>query len=159
MRTRRRQLIDDLIRAAIDWRDSIIPGTRQARYYATERLLVAINAICALEVEALHTPRHTANAEGPPTQHEAAELAKPSQASVRWKIITALAAAPNSDETLERWLKIKHQTLSSARNWLADHGWVEDSGLRAVNRSGRRAIIWRLTPAGRTAYTNMKESS
>lgn len=52
------------------------------------------------------------------------------------------------DFQLEARLKDKHQTISSARNWLMEAGWVIDSGMRFKNpESNRPCIIWSLTPA------------
>ena len=52
-----------------------------------------------------------------------------------------------SDENLERRLRRPHTTVSSARNWLREQGWITDSGHRALTTSGRPAVLWRPTEA------------
>lgn len=86
----------------------------------------------------------------PKTSREAAELAALAQNSARRLIVTALMMSPLpalSDDHLERKIGRSHQTISSARNWLVEAGWVRDSGKRAITRAGREAIAWELTPA------------
>lgn len=93
-------------------------------------------------------------ARGSETSRTAASLAVPVQASAREQIIAFLAAVPPmahpgyTDEQLERRLNRPHQTVSSARNWLVNNGWVRDSGERRPTRNGRMAVVWQLTPAG-----------
>jgi hypothetical protein len=53
-----------------------------------------------------------------------------------------------TDDELEQRSGNSHQTISSARNWLVEAGWVQDSGKRRNTRSGRQAVVWELTPAG-----------
>ncbi len=92
---------------------------------------------------------------GAPTTSRAAALALiPKARSVRRHVLLAVANRRDglmTDEMLERHLLMKHQTLSSARNWLVAGGWLEDSTERAWTSSGRKAVLWRLTEAGRAA--------
>jgi hypothetical protein len=53
-----------------------------------------------------------------------------------------------TDAQLEFRLNKSHQTVSSARNWLVEAGWVVDSGMRRKTLSGRKATVWMLSPAG-----------
>lgn len=92
---------------------------------------------------------------GPETSEQSARLAGLVQRTVREQIVALLAhvpplAAPGyTDLQLEKRLGASHQTVSSARNWLVETGWLEDSGQRRKNPSGRMAAVWQLTPAGR----------
>ena len=96
---------------------------------------------------------------GPETSEQSARLAGLVQRSVREQIVALLAhvpplAAPGyTDQQLEKRLGASHQTVSSARNWLVGEGWLEDSGQRRKNPSGRMAAVWQLTPAGRAQLT------
>lgn len=97
-------------------------------------------------------------AEGSATSREAARLAWPLQSSCRQAIIAlmanvgALAAPGYTDRQLEQRLSRSHQTVSSARNWLVEAGWLEDSGIRRTT-NGRPATVWQLTARGRAALT------
>lgn len=88
------------------------------------------------------------------TSIAAAAMVVPKVGYVRRRIIDEIRTAGRwndgagyTDSELERRLKVKHETLSSARNWLTGSGWLMDSGLRRESSSGRDAIVWALTPA------------
>jgi DNA-binding transcriptional ArsR family regulator len=91
----------------------------------------------------------------PDTSAAAAGLAEPVQYSARHRVITILArrhptvADGMTDDELERASGNSHQTISSARNWLVEAGWVRDTGIRRMTRSNRQAVVWELTPAAR----------
>ena len=95
--------------------------------------------------------------EGSPETSQAAALRLPAMGSVRKRIIDEVVAvlhhgaAGLTDEELCRRLKAKHQTLSSARNFLVQAGWLTDSGKVRETSSGNEAVIWTLTPAAREA--------
>ncbi len=99
----------------------------------------------------------------PETSRWAAGLAVPVQGSARHHIVGALSHVAElsrpgyTDEQLERRLGSSHQTVSSARNWLVEAGWVVDSGHRRLTRSGRKAVVWTLSEAGWARLTERKE--
>lgn len=102
-----------------------------------------------------------ANRNAPDTAHEAAALAHLVQNSVRHKIVQQLAQTSSTDEELEWSLSGKHQTVSSARNWLVKTGWVRDSGHRRFtqfSRMPRRAVVWELTPLARLHISKTETS-
>lgn len=100
-------------------------------------------------------------AKGSDTSRQAAKLAWPTQNSTRLAIVALLAnvaaiARPGyTDRQLEARLSRSHQTVSSARNWLCQAGWVEDSGARR-SHNGRPACVWQLTEAARQALKEGK---
>lgn len=100
-------------------------------------------------------------AEGSDTSRQAAKLAWPVQGSARLAIVALLAGVTPSarpgytDRQLEQRLGRPHQTVSSARNWLCEAGWVEDSGVRR-SYNNRPATVWRLTEAGHQALKEGK---
>lgn len=122
----------------------------------------AIDALRAYEAEQV-TGAEARWAEGSPeTSREAAKLAWPVQKSCRLDIIALLANVPATahpgytDAQLEHRLKRSHQTVSSARNWLVQAGWLRDSGVRRFTPSHRKAVVWMLTDA---AVRQLKEGA
>lgn len=98
---------------------------------------------------------------GSDTSQAAAGLAVPVQYSARQQIIKLLAHLGElglTDDQMETRLRRSHQTVSSARNWLVEAGWVRDSGQRRKTRSGRMAVVWMLTDTGvrQTTQPNWK---
>jgi len=88
----------------------------------------------------------------PETSAQAARLIIPRSGTVRSRILFEIAACGGgklTDEMLERRLRLLHTTASSARNWLVDKGWLEDSRERALTSSRCKAVLWQLTPAAR----------
>jgi len=120
----------------------------QVKYRQLEAAVRALDLLDAADVDGSGA-RWNAGSE---TSRDAAMLAAPVQASARHAIIAALAHVPPmvepgyTDEQLERRLGRSHQTVSSARNWLVNHGWVCDSGVKRKTRSNRDAVVWSLTP-------------
>ena len=114
----------------------------------------------------LRTPT-PARRDDPDTSHAAADSIAPFKARAlhRW-IIAVLVSGPVTDETLSdeharecamSWGDDGPPSTSSSglrtrRSELVHHGLVEDSGLRATMTTGRKAILWRLTPLGRQAH-------
>lgn len=90
-------------------------------------------------------------AAGSDTSRAAAGLSVPVQFSTRQQIIKQLAHLGElglTDDQMENRLSRPHQTVSSARHWLVEAGWVRDSGHRRKTRSGREAVVWVLTDTG-----------
>lgn len=88
----------------------------------------------------------------PETSSEAARLIVPAAGSIRRRVLYQIWLRVDqkmSDEMLEREMRMKHQTLSSARNWLVQQGFLVDSRLRAESSSGRKVVLWTLTDDGR----------
>lgn len=87
----------------------------------------------------------------------AASLRVIRRTTVLWKILeqlgmlrlfTAVADYMGAtDEELERALRRRHETVSSARNTLMRDGWIADTGRR---RNGR--TVWDFTPLGWETY-------
>ena len=61
-------------------------------------------------------------------------------------------------EHLEDALGMSHQSCSSAITQLSDAGWLEDSGEKGVNKSGREAIKWRTVNPTQKAVRDAAES-
>lgn len=97
----------------------------------------------------------------PDTSKKAAHQARLLQGSIRQRIVSEIFAeihqAPDmqgyTDDELERLLHAPHTTVSSARNWLVNNGWLTDSGYRRKTTSGRDAIVWKITTA---AYDHLR---
>ena len=90
---------------------------------------------------------------GVSTSNRAANAAWPLQSSVRRRIISEIAVVMamqpemrgcTSDE-LEHSIRRSHATVSAAVNHLVGAGWLIDSGFERPTRSGREAIVWRLS--------------
>jgi hypothetical protein len=86
------------------------------------------------------------------TSRTAADMIAPVAGSLRRSILVELYRRRNypipgaTDDQLERALKRAHTSVSAARNFLVDTGWVIDSGHRVETCSGRPAKVWALAP-------------
>lgn len=156
MRKKRVELEQAVIAAARTWARSGWPSDPSASADLSHAV-IALNEYEAAEI----TGAGARWVEGSPeTSEQAARLAAPIQGSTRHAIIGQLMHLPPmarpglTDEQLERRLGMKHQTVSSARNWLTEAGWLRDSGIRRRNTSRRPAVVWELTPA---AWRRLKE--
>lgn len=140
-KSKRAEARDEVILAARRWRYTFSTGTAEA-------LMDAIDALDAIEPGSFDgTGAWVAGS--PETSQRAAEMYVPAMKSVRRQIINEIACRHDglaTDEMLERALHCKHQTLSSARNFLVIAGWLEDSLMRTTDK---RAVLWQLTDAGR----------
>ena len=91
------------------------------------------------------------------TSANAANRMVPLAGSLRRSILIELYRRRNhptpgaSDDRLERALGRPHTSVSAARKFLYDTGWVVDSGARAETRAGREAIVWVLAPGSTEA--------
>lgn len=146
MRKKRVELEQKVIAAAFAWKLAKVAALTPADP-ADETLIEAIEALDQCRVAEL-TGVGARWAEGSDTSRLAASMAFPTQASTRREIIALLAqVGAASDRMMETALRRTHQTVSSARNWLVEAGWVRDSGRRVRQQNGRLAALWVLTDA------------
>lgn len=158
MQTTRVSLETEIIRRARDFADcfdGLDAELSPEAYIAWHNLSTRLTEYDRLEPGKLDAPSHTANADGPDTQHEAAVLAQFTKGGTAKLICDQLIIAFGAScrgltcQELEskRRLDLPHETTSSAVNWLLRNRWIRDSGFKRTNRSGRWAIVWELTPA------------
>jgi len=92
------------------------------------------------------------NAGGPDTQRKAAIAQWPTSGTQRRHILDFIAEQEDrgaTDEEIEQCFGARHQSASARRNELMNDGWIEDSGKRRRTTSGKEAIVWVLSDAGR----------
>jgi DNA-binding MarR family transcriptional regulator len=90
----------------------------------------------------------------PDTSWQAARSMREQLTSDCQDILDALAAVGGlgddpiglTVDQLEQRLARSHQSVSARVNQLMELGWIRDSDVRRPTRSGRRAIVWVLTP-------------
>lgn len=168
MRTKRTELEATIIRQARTFveacGDGLGLGADPDAYMAWFELGETLDEYEMLVPDDIATPVHRANLPGADTQHIAASLIVPDQLSTRYKLLVQYrirAALPGyddgewdglTDSEAEHVLKRAHTTVSSARNFLAEGGWIVDSGHRRLTPSKRPAIVWVLTKAGADAF-------
>lgn len=147
----------------VEAKEAVIAAARRAdwtrRHYGSD----SINAGLALRdmsdavfaLDAL-TPGPIVNSPGasvvgsPETSSQAAAALTPVSGNVRTQVLNCIASSIDgllTCEMVERHLKMRHATASSAINWLAGEGWLQDSRQRAYTSSKRKAVLWQLTPA------------
>ena len=61
------------------------------------------------------------------------------------RVHDAIRIYERTNEEISLDLNLPLQSVTGRVNDLARAGWVRDSGERRRNRSGRKAIVWRLT--------------
>jgi hypothetical protein len=156
MRSKRVELEQAVITAARHWRtpingdDAWAESVRQRVGLDLMDAVDALDEYGAAEISGGGVPW----AKGSDTSRNSAALAVPLQRSTRHAIVAMLVNVPRmaapgyTDAQMERRLNKSHQTVSSARNWLVQAGWVIDSGERRPNPSGRPATVWALSTAG-----------
>lgn len=167
MRKALRTAQEDVIRRArtfVDLFDGMEPGWHAKEWTAWRELSKAFDRLDGLDVPEITGAGHAANADAPYTAHEAASLARITQCSTRRRIVEQILLAPPGlcDFQLERRLKQgrgdnARSTVSSARNWLTDNGWLVDSGKCRLTPARRKAIVWALTPAARAALLGQRD--
>lgn len=158
-RRRMEVLRSEVIASAASWREAcrsysecyVEPG---GTITPTQRLIQAVDALNAFIAPIIDSPGEYVEG-SPETSHNAALAATPIAGSVRRRIVDEIWSVefwvPGlglTDADLEHRLKAKHQTCSSARNWLVEAGWLRDSGQRKMAPSKRLQVLWVLTPAG-----------
>lgn len=145
-------LKDDVIAAARTWATECYPDFSAERVLNNNENLrdavAALDAYCAPI-----TPTPGSYVVGSPETSAAAAIAlTPIATEIRKAIVNEVFSVMHygvpglSDHQLEQRLRREHQTVSSARNWLCEHGWLVDSGYRTTNPSKRKAVLWALTP-------------
>lgn len=85
----------------------------------------------------------------PETSRRAAIAIMPRTGTIRRAVLNDIAGRHDglaTDEMIERSLRGKHQTISSARNHLVNAGWLEDSRQRVKDN---KAVLWQLTEAAK----------
>lgn len=154
MRSKRKELADAVLIAA---RAMVAAADYDTSVKTFGEMQTAVQAYNAYDV-AVITGAGAPWAEGSETSRQAAYMATPRQGSVRREIVALLSHVPPSaapgytDRQLERRTGGSHQTVSSARNWLCQSGWLEDSGVRRLTND-RPAAVWQLTVAARRELT------
>ena len=80
------------------------------------------------------------------TSIEAYESVKPYIPTISERIVDYIAEwGPDICDEIECQLSLSHQTCSACIRGLVKQGVLEDSGEKSRTRSGRRAIMWKLT--------------
>lgn len=145
-----RALEQEVLAAARAWRSDSTGVSTHDLYGRAERL---IDAVKALDEAAPGPIDGEPVSNGVSTSNRAANAAWPLQSSVRRRIISEIAVVMamqperrgcTSDE-LEHSIRRSHATVSAAVNHLVGAGWLIDSGFERPTRSGREAIVWRLS--------------
>jgi len=78
------------------------------------------------------------------TSKAAAEAAKHHAEAWLWKVLQALREyGPMTDEEQQTLLKLNPSTQRPRRVDLVARGLVEDSQIKRLTRSGRKAVVWR----------------
>jgi hypothetical protein len=143
-------------RKRIELEQAVIAAAREftlhrARMVGERGLANAVDALNEFEAAELTGAGARWVNGSPETSRGAAGLAVPVQGTARHQIIGALShvarmSSPGyTDAQLEHLLNRSHQTVSSARNWLVEAGWVIDSGVRRRTPSKRLAVVWMLS--------------
>lgn len=147
MKSTRRTLEEAVITAARDVEAMRLIGSTVERLTSAVRQLDAY--LGTLEgPSAFSIGSHT-------SENAAARMIIPLRVSLRRKIIDEIRTCGFAlgdrrgltDQEMEHRLHREHSSVSSARNYLVEYGWLRDTGFVRPNRSGRDAVVWGLTPA------------
>lgn len=112
-----------------------------------------------VQLDAPVTPSSDGN-----TSADAARLALPMVEGLRRRVVYQISRCMRypipgaTDDQLERAMNCSHQSLSSARRFLVQTGWLVDSGQRMKTRTGRNAKVWILTDFGRDNVVNLAQT-
>lgn len=163
-RRRIEQLRDDVIVAARMVAADVDADDSANRTYGVDELVTALDRHDAHLQSIVDSPGQWVNG-APGTSRSAAMLVVPMSGSIRRQIVEEvysvhrLASVGLTDNELERRLRGKHQTVSSARNWLVEAGWLRPSGFTRQSESKRDQIVWTLTTSAFEAVRSqaMKE--
>lgn len=92
------------------------------------------------------------NRNAPDTQIAAAVSVYPTSGTVRRLVLDWVAGRGYlgaTDEEIEQYLNLRHQSASARRNELVRDGWLIDSSRRRKTTSGREAVVWVLSQAAK----------
>lgn len=112
-------------------------------------LLVAVEALDQHELDEITDSEGASVLGAPETSRRAAIAIMPRSGTIRRAVLNDIAGRHDglaTDEMIERSLRGKHQTISSARNHLVNAGWLEDSRQRVKDN---KAVLWQLTEAAK----------
>lgn len=86
------------------------------------------------------------------TTADAAFAVMPRTGTQRMAVLHAIASADSglTDEEARTALGLRYSSECARRQELVKGGWVEDSGQRRSTTTGQDAIVWVLTPEGRS---------
>lgn len=90
-----------------------------------------------------HAYRHA-----PETSHAAASSVAPDLTERQLAALRAIRERPRSADEVARALRITVLAARPRVSELRDAGLISDTGVRAVNASGRRAVVWYCTALG-----------
>lgn len=71
--------------------------------------------------------------------------------TLRAKVLDELGRAPGTADEVATRLRIDKLSIRPRCSELAALGKIEDSGLRHLNSSGKRAVVWQLRPMAMAA--------
>ncbi len=150
-RSKATTLRDAVIEAASDAADAI-DAMHMRGDDGCDRLFALIDALDAYHSHLGDIETKRAAFSGRDTSEAAAGGIIPTVGSVRRRALDTIRLYGGGLRGLtcqetEARLKMSHETVSSALNWLIGHGWLEDSGYRRPTRAKRPAIVWTITSA------------
>lgn len=94
----------------------------------------------------------------PGPSHQVVGAMKPNTLGVRIvEFLDAQGAHGATDDEMEMWSGLTHQSVSAARNSLMHKGLIRDSTTRRETRSGNMAIVWVRTLVQPTSYARARE--
>lgn len=99
-------------------------------------------------VDEVHTYTQT---RGRKTSKSAALAAAPKSGTTRRRVLTAIIAAPSTDEQIAMACGIAENSVRPRRKELLDGGFIVDSGQRRRTVAGNDAVVWAATDKGRSA--------
>jgi transcription initiation factor IIE alpha subunit len=97
-----------------------------------------------------HLGKHQRPGDAAETQIASAMEIQPTSGRERIRVLTVIADAGDrglTDEEIQTLLEMNPSTERPRRVELVERGWVQKTGARRRTRSGRSAVVWRLSPA------------
>ena len=79
------------------------------------------------------------------TTREAYESVNRGNDSLYSKVLNSLVDSPATSDEIEVHLQGRHQSVSSRIRKGVQDGHIKDSGGKRLTRTGRKAIVWKLT--------------
>jgi hypothetical protein len=169
----------DTLAVPVQWpNDAYVPPTKKKRWEPKPPRKFSFGELKDAQAEANHhASQETARLEqtlfrpseelradhafenGTEMSHLSADDVRPISGPVRIRVLRAIAGFGErgaSDEMIEQFLVMKHQSVSARRRELALSGFVEVVG-KAVNSSGSQAQLWAITELGREALKEAQD--